>query len=73
MGLAWPLTARVGKHLRDLIERLLDADPCKRLGHNGSSDIADHPWLKDVDWEKMLGRHYLVSLNLLLKWGTLRD
>ena len=34
----------------DLIEKLLDKDPAKRLGSSGSSDeILAHPWFADLD------------------------
>src|SRR5260221_14303427 len=63
-GLTWPPNARVGQNLKDLIERLLDPDPTNRLGYDGASNIANHPWLSSIDWEKMLGRHYLVRVML---------
>ena len=34
----------------DIIEKLLDKDPKKRLGNkNGVHEVLDHPWFKDLD------------------------
>lgn len=38
---------------RDLIERLLEKNPSKRLGSlaGGPEDIKRHPWFRDVKWD----------------------
>jgi len=38
----------------DLISRLLDYDPNKRLGHNGIDEIKKHPFFASICWEKLL-------------------
>lgn len=40
-------------HAKDLIEKLLVVDPSKRLGSNGAQEIKDHPYFKDVDWDRV--------------------
>ncbi len=35
----------------DFINQLLQRKPKKRLGYNGVSDIKNHAWMKDIDWE----------------------
>jgi len=39
---------------KDLIERLLEPDPKKRLGVNGAQEIKSHPWFKgnavEITW-----------------------
>lgn len=37
---------------QDLIERLLEKDPHKRLGAlaNGAADVKAHPWFREVNW-----------------------
>lgn len=36
---------------KDLLRRLLEKDPQKRLGgENGLKEIRSHPFFKDVDW-----------------------
>ena len=39
---------------KDLISKLLEMDPNKRLGNaeNGWEDVKNHPYFEDVDWEK---------------------
>jgi len=39
---------------KDLLARLLDKDPNKRLGRNGSHEIQKHPFFEKIDWDKML-------------------
>ena len=41
--------------LVDLLEKLLEKDPKKRLGTSGDAqEILQHPWFKGVDHKKML-------------------
>lgn len=37
----------------DFISKLLSKDGSKRLGANGIQDFKSHPWLEDVDWDKL--------------------
>ncbi|TFK55668.1 kinase-like protein [Heliocybe sulcata] len=43
---------------KDLIARLLEQDPSKRLGRNGTREVMAHPFLKRVDWSRMKRRAY---------------
>lgn len=36
---------------KDIIDRLLEPDPAKRLGSGGVEEIKNHPFFKDIDWE----------------------
>ncbi|CDF91876.1 ZYBA0S15-00584g1_1 [Zygosaccharomyces bailii CLIB 213] len=38
---------------RDLISKLLVLDPTERLGYNGAREIKDHPYFRDVDWDRV--------------------
>lgn len=38
---------------RDLIDRLLEKDPSKRLGTFREKDILEHPWFADFDMEEL--------------------
>lgn len=38
----------------DFMERLLTLDPDQRLGRNGPEEVRQHPFFKDLDWEKLL-------------------
>ena len=59
--LHWPPTLRIGKNLKSLITGLLTVEASERLGYGGASDVMLHPWLSDVDWDKIQQRQYLVS------------
>ena len=37
----------------DLCSKLLERDPTKRLGYNGFEEIQNHPWFKEINWEKL--------------------
>lgn len=61
---------------RDLLTKLLDRDPTKRLGVNGSTEIKSHPFFHGIDWKKLLQRKYeptfkphVVSLVLIIILG----
>ncbi|UKZ75952.1 hypothetical protein TrVFT333_003648 [Trichoderma virens FT-333] len=43
---------------RDLLTKLLDRNPSKRLGVNGSTEIKSHPFFHGIDWKKLLQRKY---------------
>lgn len=38
---------------KDLIERLLTMDYTKRLGAKGAQEIKNHPWFKQIRWDKI--------------------
>ncbi|KAI9741836.1 MAG: hypothetical protein M1834_000224 [Cirrosporium novae-zelandiae] len=43
---------------KDLLTRLLDRNPEKRLGANGASEIKAHHFFHAIDWRKLLQRKY---------------
>ncbi|KAL2021686.1 hypothetical protein VTK56DRAFT_6778 [Thermocarpiscus australiensis] len=43
---------------RDLLTKLLERDPAKRLGANGAAEIKSHPFFHAIDWRKLLRRKY---------------
>ena len=43
---------------KDLLTKLLNRDPAKRLGANGSAEIKAHPFFHSIDWRKLLERKY---------------
>ncbi|KAF2763684.1 Pkinase-domain-containing protein [Teratosphaeria nubilosa] len=48
---------------RDLLTKLLDRDPTRRLGTNGASEIKAHPFFHSIDWRKLLDRKYEPSFK----------
>ncbi|KAL5359826.1 kinase-like domain-containing protein [Aspergillus floccosus] len=48
---------------RDLLSRLLDRDPQRRLGANGAAEIKSHHFFANIDWRKLLQRKYEPSFR----------
>lgn len=48
---------------RDLLTRLLDRDPQRRLGANGAAEIKAHHFFSNIDWRKLLQRKYEPSFR----------
>lgn len=44
---------------KDLITKLLNRDPAKRLGYHGVSEIKEHQFFKDIDWVKLNNKGYI--------------
>lgn len=44
---------------KSLIEKLLNRDPTKRLGYNGTHEIKQHPFFADIDWQKLNSKGYV--------------
>lgn len=42
----------------NFINGLLKRKVSERLGSKGIDEIMHHPWLKDIDWNKMLSKKY---------------
>ncbi|KAI7853588.1 hypothetical protein BDC45DRAFT_148991 [Circinella umbellata] len=44
----------VSPEARDFMERLMTLDPEKRLGANGSDEVKNHPFFKNINWDTLL-------------------
>jgi len=60
---------------KDLLQRLLDRNPDRRLGANGAAEIKAHHFFANIDWRKLLQRKYepsfkpnVVSTNITMFW-----
>ena len=54
------LPSHLSDDARDLLTRLLDKDPKKRLGARyGSFEIKQHPFFSKIDWDKMMTKQYI--------------
>lgn len=61
--LEFPPTPKVSEQAKDLISKLLEKDPSKRLGFkNDSTDILGHPWLSEIDITALLERSLKAPL-----------
>jgi hypothetical protein len=38
----------------DFVNKLLNRKPTNRLGFNGPSEVKNHVWLKNVDWQAII-------------------
>jgi len=53
---------------RDIILRLLNRNPKKRLGtFGGASEIKKHPFFKNIEWTKLYNRVYKAPEPYLKK------
>ena len=43
---------------KDIVSKLCKVDPTQRLGNlkGAARDVKNHPWFKDIDWEKLYRR-----------------
>lgn len=45
--------------VKDLLTRLLEKDPAKRLGANGAKEVKNHPWFYGTKWDALLRKEIL--------------
>lgn len=61
--LTFPNSDIVPPAARDLLTRLLDRDPQRRLGATGAAEIKSHHFFANIDWRKLLQRKYEPSFR----------
>ena len=49
---------KVPKDAKDLIEKLFVNNPKKRLGYKSADEVKNHPFFKDIDFDKVLNKEY---------------
>ncbi|KAK0196619.1 kinase-like domain-containing protein [Armillaria mellea] len=54
-----------GRTCKDLLSTFLHLNPCERIGTKGTGlqDIQQHPWMRNIDWEKFRRREYLAPIR----------
>uniref|UniRef100_A0A7N0ZVB7 non-specific serine/threonine protein kinase n=1 Tax=Kalanchoe fedtschenkoi TaxID=63787 RepID=A0A7N0ZVB7_KALFE len=53
-NIPWPrVPEEMNFEARDLIDRLLTEDPQLRLGANGASEVKEHVFFKDINWDTL--------------------
>ncbi|ODV85848.1 hypothetical protein CANARDRAFT_27930 [[Candida] arabinofermentans NRRL YB-2248] len=60
----------IDTNTKDIITRLLDRDPKKRLGYNGVEEIKSHPFFADIDWDKLNNKGYIPPYKPQVKDST---
>ena len=56
--LQYPKNVTVSSQAKDLISKLLEPNPRKRLGYNGADDIKRHKYFKEIDFEMVVEKKY---------------
>ncbi|BFG33212.1 hypothetical protein CerSpe_194860 [Prunus speciosa] len=52
-NIPWPQPGEMSPEARDLIDQLLTEDPNQRLGARGASEVKQHPFFKDINWDTL--------------------
>lgn len=42
--------------LQDLLKKILQKEPNRRLGHHGAKEVKEHPWFGELNWDSLLSR-----------------
>ena len=59
-------------HCHDLIKRLLEKDPAKRLGATrGIKEIIDHPFFAEISWDDVRNHSYKYDKMAFMKLDLL--
>ncbi|OAG30944.1 serine/threonine protein kinase SCH9 [Nematocida sp. ERTm5] len=51
----------INPNIIDVINKLTKKDPNKRIGYK---EISVHPWLSDIDWNKIRNKEYVIQLDV---------
>ena len=59
-------TARLSGDCLDIVKKLLEKNPDKRLGSlNGISEIKEHPFFDGISWKSVLKKRYRYDKQYL--------
>lgn len=54
----------ISKNASDLIIKLLNRNPLKRLGYErDAEEIKEHPFFSEIDWDDIQNRKYIPNVN----------
>jgi protein-serine/threonine kinase len=59
--------------LKDLLSKLLSKDINNRLGVSNKVELKNHPWFKDIDWDKLSRKAINPPLNLIIMKKEIED
>ncbi|EFA78686.1 protein kinase 2 [Heterostelium album PN500] len=60
----------ISPEAKSLLEGLLTREVDKRLGSKGGNEVKNHPWFKNIDWEKLDRKEIEVHFKPKVKSGT---
>ena len=52
--------------LKDLLKKLLNREPNKRIGLSNKIELKNHPWFKDIDWDMISRKGIKPPINFVL-------
>ena len=55
------------KELKDLVDRLLQINPSSRLGVNRMTDIKEHSFFKDFNWQDLESKRLISPLLTIIE------
>lgn len=55
-NITWPGPEDMSPECRDLIDKLLNPNPLRRLGHRGAGEVKLHPYFRGLDWTSLARR-----------------
>lgn len=55
---------------KDLLSKMLERDPKKRIGSKNAEEIKKHPFFKSIDWEKLLRREIEPPFKPIIEGGA---
>jgi serine/threonine protein kinase len=61
----------VSDDAQDLLRRMLERDPAKRIGTDNEEDIKQHPFFEDVDWDSVYRKEIPPPFKPEVKKGKL--
>ncbi|MBA0800924.1 hypothetical protein Gohar_011329 [Gossypium harknessii] len=65
----WPrVPEEMSLEAQDLIDRLLTEDPHQRLGARGASEVKQHVFFKDINWDTLARQKVSTSLPSVLNY-----
>lgn len=61
------------EEMKDIISKLLNKDPTRRLGHNSKEEVMNHPWFNDINWKKLKKKEIKPTYYPEIKEKKLKD
>lgn len=59
----------LSNEVKDILTKLLDRDPVRRLGNNGPDEIRNHPFFSSIDWERLQRKQIPAPFRPSVVWS----